>query len=173
MQRDELVAEETIRLDRRRGALGNLVLFAHAQLHDQQSVRADFHVVHEADVHAREQHRLSLLQSGAPGELREQLVARLQAAAREIERSDDRHDQRDRGRNAHEDFVASFHPCKYGARRSAVMASSTRIQIDEITTAFAVALPTPSAPALVMYPSNVQRYAMAAPNNVALIRLYV
>src|ERR1039458_8935940 len=45
--------------------------------------------------------------------------------------------------------------------------------IDEMTTAFAVALPTPSAPALVTYPSNVQRYAIAAPNNVALIRLYV
>ena len=53
------------------------------------------------------------------------------------------------------------------------MASSTRIQIDDITTAFAVALPTPSAPALVMYPSKVQRYAIAAPNNVALMRLYV
>ena len=59
---------------------------------------------------------------------------------------------------ANEDFVASFHSRMIGmttyaamncANTAATIASSTRIDVEAMTTAFAVDLPTPSAPAAV------------------------
>ena len=58
------------------------------------------------------------------------------------------------------------------AKTAATIASSTRIDVDAMTTAFAVERPTPSAPAAVTYPSYEHTTAMAPPKHTALITLY-
>ena len=57
------------------------------------------------------------------------------------------------------------------ANSAATIASRTRIDVDAMTTAFAVDRPTPYAPDEVTYPSYAHTTAIAPPKHTALMML--
>src|SRR5262249_62059527 len=126
------------------------LLRANRQQHDELATAPHGHVAEFSNSPASKQHRLPLLEVLAPGEASVQRIPVFHAPTHEPQRAEDEHDHRDGDEHSDSDFVAPIHDWRRGPSTPAVSASSTRIVTEEMTTARAVDLPTPSAPASVM-----------------------